>query len=355
MVFVWCSIILGVVAQELPMDGLFPYVDVHDFRLRVSPGSRRCCLLGATLEIAGWMDSNQITEVTWLGQHNFNSGKQEENGLIGTCKAGFVDTAHLRYASDLLLKLALEIEKIGIDGGDIELSTDAGKAIIHIHPSNRFRGVEDILTLAGSIVLDMTTWHEIITWYDYSTVPLYTEKGSSFSLEDAYSNQLGVYLGKRAILRSNIERLPYAVTMTEEIENFLIEAVPFSTKQATEILWDLDKQSNSAVIPWIDSEYGMANYRRLLQRNYGLYGHIEPVLPPQEILPIFCIDTKPILLEQPSIWEAYTMEIDLFGLYPSSRQVSNITGDIVTQWDFPMLIDIAKQEFTNEIFIEKDK
>src|SRR6185436_9701308 len=57
------------------------------------------------------------------------------------------------------------------------------------------------ITVAARLSFDLSVWREIATWYGYESVPPGSEKLSSFSPEDLYSNLLGTKLAE-GILRT---------------------------------------------------------------------------------------------------------------------------------------------------------
>ncbi|MEK6935484.1 MAG: DUF4056 domain-containing protein, partial [Nanoarchaeota archaeon] len=53
--------------------------------------------------------------------------------------------------------------------------------------------------LAPYLAFISTVWHEIITWYGYSSVGLFSEKPSSFSWEDLYSDLMGSNIASESL------------------------------------------------------------------------------------------------------------------------------------------------------------
>ena len=46
--------------------------------------------------------------------------------------------------------------------------------------------------LAQWIAFQLSTWHEIATWFGWSALSIFPEEASAFSPEDLYSNLLGI-------------------------------------------------------------------------------------------------------------------------------------------------------------------
>jgi len=332
---------------------LFPYLGLEDLRLPVSPGTRRCCLLGTNLKMFGLIPGKQTWDPTTLGMHMYGSGPNEYNGNILTCRAGFIDTAHVRYAADLVAKYALSLEGIGPKGGTLRIRSEASVARLRIPPTPYTQDAEWLAETAASIALDITTWHEIATWYDFSAVPFYTEKGSAFSPEDGFSNQLGVALGREALLKSNRTGKNYNEVMTELLQETLSTFGALPECQTTQVLDALEEKENgSAIEAWFDPNYSVPNYRRLKKRRTQLYGELTPSLPPRSLLPTSCelqgaFDQPPPRLNEGRSWNRYQLQFRIRrgtrvsrGLRPMNR--------VINQTEFPRLIEQAHREIEKE-------
>ena len=283
-------------AKPQPVESvLFPSLGIRSLELPVSPGTRRCCLLGTNLKMFGIIPGKQTWDPSQLGEHRFGGGPGEYNGNIATCRAGFIDTAHVRYAADLVAKLALQIEELGPQGGRLKPHFEATQATLDIGSwpaGGTPEQQEYIIETAGAIALDQVSWHEIVTWYDYSTMPLYTEKGSSFSPEDAYSNQLGINIGKKALRISNEKHQPYEKIVTRLLNRILQTMKALPEEGTTRIMQELEAGPGFDPLladdPWFDPKYQIPNYRRLLKRQTKLYGEIKPTVPPGGLLLDLC-------------------------------------------------------------------
>ncbi|WP_026464166.1 DUF4056 domain-containing protein [Adhaeribacter aquaticus] len=233
---------------------------------------RTCCSFGSDLKLAV-IPVKKVTQISYisnLGPHQYLGNSKEGNGIIYTKRGGFIDLGHLRDQADwtaYLYSLILEnqkygktIHRLGHEGGTKELNL--------IIPANLTN--TDALLLAGRISYDLSIWHEIATWYGASVIPLLTERYSSFSIEDAYSNLLGVTLGMEA-LKSD---LPYEQAMTELIAKTLKNLEAVSTEEDTQaamesvhnIWWTRDKRLPSGKI--------------LLERQIEVYPSLQPLLLP---------------------------------------------------------------------------
>jgi hypothetical protein len=131
----------------------------------------------------------------------------EKIGLVYTAKGGFIDTGHMIESVDRT-KYVFETARKNIQSGKTEFSFNL------VEPARYFITVkypdswtdenarEVSIELAQYISQRSTDWHEIITWFGYSCVLIFSEKTSSFSWEDLYSDLLGSEIAVQA-LREN--------------------------------------------------------------------------------------------------------------------------------------------------------
>ena len=195
---------------------------------------RPCCAFGSGLEVSvgklpihGFSLDNFRSPAD-LGHHNYDNGlislggsdgamvSNEHNGLLYTCRAGFIDAAHVRDYADWMLFLTAWTAHHLETGGEILLSSEAGVRKVVLEPlprsiieQERVRGLS--LALAEYVAFRLSVWHEIATWYGWSAIALFPERASAFSLEDLYSNLLGIKL-----VRSMVE---VGGTTSEEMYN----------------------------------------------------------------------------------------------------------------------------------------
>jgi hypothetical protein len=234
---------------------------------------RTCCSFGADLRVTA-IPVKKVTHITsleHLGPHQYLGGPQEgKNGIIYTRRGGFIDLGHLRDQADwtaYLYALILRsqekgevIQKLGHEGGIkmLQLAIPA-----HLDSA-------DARLLAARIAYDLSVWHEIATWFGASYVPLVTERYSSFSIEDAYSNLLGAILGMEALQ----SELPYEQAMTRLLAQTMeqLQAVPTAagTYQAMETVHNI----------WWTREKKLPSGKVLLERQLQVYSDLKPMLVP---------------------------------------------------------------------------
>jgi hypothetical protein len=177
---------------------------------------RPCCDFGYDLKlrytflpILGATISNLRT-LDEVGPHHYDSGvmtvgsrgeflSEENNGLVFTCRGGFIDTAHVRDYSDWTIYLGSRIFEQLRTGATIQLPNEAGERRIVLEQLDaEFLRTHDpvalTVALAQWLAVQLSIWHEIVTWYGWAFFPGFPEKASAFSPEDLYSNVLGTHI-----------------------------------------------------------------------------------------------------------------------------------------------------------------
>jgi len=175
---------------------------------------------GAFFGSPAWMDFPNPEK---LGTHHFGFSLNEKNGMVYTCKAGFIDIGHLREAADRTAYLAavtyrnLMLKKSEFWFRVIEPSRYWVKVS---YPENwEGQSVEEKERIANEVSIHLgqyfahtsMVWHEILTWYGFSTTGIFSDRISSFSWEDTYSDLLGTSLAVEA-LRTNQQRFDDSMT-----------------------------------------------------------------------------------------------------------------------------------------------
>ncbi len=176
---------------------------------------RPCCIFGndvgvqvGRVPVPGYEVQN-VLEISDLGTHQYNKGtvslqprggerllSDEASGILYTCRGGFIDLAHVRDNADRTLYLASQIGRLAAAGGTIPLTGEGAERHIVLQPLNaglvRAYGLREVVTsLAEWLSFQASIWHEITTWYGWSSTA-FSERPSAFSLEDLYSNLVGV-------------------------------------------------------------------------------------------------------------------------------------------------------------------
>ncbi|OHB55344.1 MAG: hypothetical protein A2Y12_11575 [Planctomycetes bacterium GWF2_42_9] len=153
----------------------------------------------------------KYTNPDYMGTHKSQGGAGEINGLLYTCKGGFIDVGHVREAADRTAYVKGIIFK-----SLMENKTDVSFQVIEpsqywltiSYPSNwnRYSQAEkesianELSIEAGQFIGHQSMiWHEIITWYGFASTGVFSDQISSFSWEDPYSDVMGTYLGAAAL------------------------------------------------------------------------------------------------------------------------------------------------------------
>ncbi|MFN7954877.1 MAG: DUF4056 domain-containing protein [bacterium] len=186
-------------------------------QLSRTPRERLCCAFGhdldaglAAVPITVHLDNVKsiegITAHSYVSRSNVEEVAElfgEKYGLVYTCRGGFIDIAHASDFADWTAYLSAQIARTTTVEQQLVLPCAAGTARLVIHPvaaDDPRAGLESALTLAQRIAYELSVLHEITSWFDVSTFSMVSEKVSAFSPEDSYSNLLGTYVGRRAVL-----------------------------------------------------------------------------------------------------------------------------------------------------------
>jgi hypothetical protein len=208
----------GVMFQELRPE------DVPTLPVRVH--LRPCCAFGTHLKASlgpipvPFFSIGNITSVDKLGPHKYDAGAfsvegssrknaftSEKNGLVYTCRGGFIDTAHVRDYADWTMFWAATTVRLSVTGGTVELPAEGGKRRVIIRPLpaqllERYGLRRTATALAQWLAFQLSIWHEIATAYGFASIDLYPEYVSAFSPEDLYSNLLGIKIAGGMLMQT---------------------------------------------------------------------------------------------------------------------------------------------------------
>ena len=212
---------------------------------------RPCCIFGdevgvglGPLPVPGYEVSN-VLGIDDLGTHVYNHGAltlqplraegpvvmDEASGILYTCRGGFIDIAHVRDNADRTLYLAAQIGRLPATGGTIPLVDEGAERRIVVHPLDaklvRAYGIREVVTrLAEWLDFQASIWHEIATWYRWSSTA-FSEQPSAFSPEDLYSNLLGLKIAGEIVRRHDAgSEEEYDRNLTALLQDALDEARP---------------------------------------------------------------------------------------------------------------------------------
>lgn len=340
---------------------------------------RPCCAFGMDLgvklgavPVPGYEIGNLLS-VEDIGPHEYNNGTLtvqpgsdrgpvilEKNGLVYTCRGGFIDLAHIRDNADLALFLSWGIMPLLPGGGAVDLPSSDGarrRVVIKAVPRallERYGRARVATVLAEWAALRLSVWHEIATWYGYETVAGISERESAFTPEDLYSNLLGIKLSV-GIFRSGGARSrdAYNHAMDDWIKAALTRLVPLPKEVGRQAMQALDGL-------WWDSKRRVPEFELVTRRSLD---HQPPLRPwrvgdamAEERVPaavrVGCAKAPPPLslddedrLGGSAVAEIVSVELLLEeGWKPQSFPLPEGHSRPLTPADFPTIIEAIRKE-----------
>ncbi|MBK7371442.1 MAG: DUF4056 domain-containing protein [Saprospiraceae bacterium] len=315
-------------------------LNLADKRLQEAPPRiiRTCCSFGVDLKVAAipFIRYNDITGRDLIGPHTFLGSKHEGNGIIYTHKGGFVDIGHLRDQADwtaYIYDLIVKNKKSGNSLIVTRLGYEGGQKILKIFAPDNLTE-QDLIKLSGRVAYDLSVWHEIGTWNGTSLIPMVPERYSAFSVEDGYSNLLGIRLGIEA-LNSD---LPFEEAMTKLINETLdqLQALPLRS-QTYDAMMEVEGN-------WWSNRVKLPSGKVIKKRQFELYPCVAPSLLNEDLgqtdVASICL---PELTAQGDPNQYYRLEIQHNGKFPI-KEIFPGGKKFITQKDFPLLIQYAANE-----------
>ena len=300
---------------------------------------RACCAFGYDLKLWGlpFVSIDQVISIDDLGEHYYMGNKNEGIGTIYTNRGGFIDMGHLRDQIDWTRYLYIIILNSRGKGELIlHLRKEAGTKTLYLNVPEDF-GNSDCILLAGKITYDLSLWHEISTWFGASTVPMISEKFSSFSVEDVYSNLLGIHIGMKTLH----SKLPFNKAATNIIAATLdsIDAV----KTAKETYDAYDKVNHK----WYTNKKRIPSKKVTLKHDPDVLNSSRPWIIPNQtnnlsdsvILEVPLLNTKGELLRN-----FYELTIDLNYRFPVEEIFPGRESSLINQDDFGILLNRISNE-----------
>ena len=316
------------------------------------------------LDIPGFAIEN-IRSPDGIGHHNYDAGRRgsevaeggEDNGLVYTCRGGFIDIAHVRDYADWTLFLASEIGRHLETGKVIELPDGEGgrrRFVLQQVPAEQISAAgrrQLSSSLAVWAAFQMSVWHEIATWYGWASFSVFSERASAFSPEDLYSNLLGAKLVVPIIeaRANNAEGL-----FNRSVDVWLVQALAFlggvEARLGEQAMWSVDQH-------WWNSSARLPDQDLVMRRSVQLGSLIEPWQVPatswapglQGRLRQSCGDMVPQPLRNPSripglaFEDVLSFEVELgdeFAALDAFREI----GPVVSQRDFERIVDQIRAE-----------
>ncbi len=295
---------------------------------------RMCCAFGTNIKVFGlpFITLNKIVNSNTLGNHQYLHGKTENNGILYTDHAGFIDIAHVRDQADWTAYLYKQL--ILLPKGkkhQFDLGKELGnKALTIEFPEDISKN--DILDIAGNIAYDLSTWHEIASWFGATKAPILNEKFSSFSFEDNFSNALGVFLGKKAIQSPD----NYNTAMDSILLEYLTGARAYSDNASTE-----KAMLNLAQNYW-NPQKSIPNKKLLIERNFNTSKTIVPIVFGEISVASIQLPNKTI--QGTSFNSIYQLSFRAGYRFPYRKLFPNRTQRYISTEDFPEIIAYIKQD-----------
>ncbi len=313
---------------------------------------RACCAFGYDLKLWGlpFISIDQVIDVEDLGAHHYMGKKSEGVGTIYTKRGGFIDIGHLRDQIDWTRYLySFILDCRGKGEVILPLSKEGGQKNLYFNIPDDLDS-NDCILLAGKITYDLSLWHELSTWFGASVLPMMTEQFSSFSVEDVYSNLLGVHVG----IKTLHSKLPFNQAATNLIRSTLDSLDVVKTTSETYKAYDAINNI------WYTNEKRLPSPKVTIMRDTDVLTHSRPWIIPDTsdsidepvVLEVPLLDTKGDLLTN-----YYQLTIDLNNKFPVEEMFSNCEGRVINQDDFGVLLNRVSNELhiAEQCKIEEEK
>ncbi len=233
---------------------------------------RTCCSFGSEMQLIAipGVRLTEITSIERIGAHHYLGDPSEENGIVYTRRGGFIDMGHLRDQIDWTAYIFKQLsENQPGEVLNLVLGREGGEKTLNVNLTSRLQD-NDLILLSGKIAYDLSVWHEIATWFGASTIPFVPERYSSFSIEDAYSNLLGVTIGIKALQ----SELPFEQAVTQIINETLRYLDVVSNE--TETYLAMESVRNI----WWTRAKKLPSSKVLLERELQVYSCLQPWIVP---------------------------------------------------------------------------
>ena len=348
---------------------------------------RPCCAFGLDLKVkvAGIpvpaFSLETVRGPSDLGPHQYGAGlvqlmpspvqakdgtpSHENNGTAYTCRGGFIDAAHTRDFADLTWFLASRIQNLLETGGSVRLGELGGARSLAIRalPPDVLRKAGRIpaaVAIAQWATFELSVWREIATWYGHETIPPWSERISSFSLEDLYSNMLGARIAGGILLDDSVGgevAWDQAMTTWLAVSLEVLGVVP--KERAAEAMRAVEGT-------WWDANRRVPDWKVVERRALKLGPVLTPWLVTADVSPkaqaIGCENAQPMPLSLPrDIGGAAPDELATVHVEVSDKLVRNHFplprngAHNITQNDFPAVVQAIRRDFARELGAGSDR
>lgn len=300
---------------------------------------RTCCSFGTEMQMFALpgVKLTETTSIDKIGDHHYLGSPTEENGIVYSRRGGFIDMGHLRDQADWTAFLYTQLIENRANGNlSMVLGHEGGEKNLNVNlPADLSN--QDLVYLAGKIAYDLSVWHEIATWFGASTIPFVPERYSSFSIEDAYSNLLGITIGIQALQ----SELSYERAVTNLITKYLNELEVVSSENETYLAMEAVRNI------WWTRDKKLPSSKVLIERQIQVYPCLKPWLVPG----MKPENQSPAELTVPSLTnvgqplnELYTLEFKLNYKFPFRKIFPERKERNITQNDFDRMLSQVEAE-----------
>lgn len=306
---------------------------------------RACCAFGYDLKLWGipFVSIDQVISIDDLEMHQYMGDKKEGVGTIYTKKGGFIDLGHVRDQIDWTRFLyATILNSQGKGEVVLPLRREAGQKSLRLSvPAELSKS--DCILIAGKIAYDFSLWHEISTWYGASTIPFIPEKFSSFSVEDVYSNLLGVHIGMKTLH----SRQPFNEAATKLLSSTLDSLGAVATAKETYDAYDAIHNK------WYTNRKRIPSSYITLKRDRDVLDVCRPwVLPRQSnVNDLIRLEVPRLTTQKELLTNYYQFTIDLNHKIPVDQIFPDKVTRVINQNDFEVILDTIAREI--ELMEEK--
>ena len=190
----------------------------------------------------GCISGLKFADVNDLEPHHYDASFWDQYPLVYTAKAGYIDIGHLREAADrarYVIEVCYEnIEKKNTVFSYELVEPDTYEVTLKYPDDWDQLEADQKQTIARDVSIELgqryaqysLIWHECITWFGYASAGFLSEKPSSFSWEDTYSDLLGTKLGAMAV-RDETQSYDEAMTQIISRELKKLEPQPVAVAQ----------------------------------------------------------------------------------------------------------------------------
>lgn len=337
-------------------------------RTRVRP----CCAFGTDLGVRVGSVAvpifaiGNVRSADDIGHHSYDSGRgsdghsggPERNGLVYTCRGGFIDTAHVRDYMDWTLYLSTRFGRELETGTTINFpDPEGGHRRIVLQPLApeliRAHGRRALSIALGQwAAYQMSLWHEVATWFGWSFYGPFPERASAFSPEDVFSNVVGIKMAGAVIWQGTaFSEGSYNAAVDQWLEQTLryLGAVPANSgveavRAVDQLWWDSGArlpdphlvrrrniQGGSAVWPWtVPANTISPSLRNTLETKCEGDTQPQPMRVASRV--------AGLVLER-----VLRLEVELDPALASKEPFASL-GPVVSQRDFPRILEAIREQ-----------